>query len=76
MHFSADSNLAMALQIQTKLKTARMERASPVKRALSAEVVPLDGDAYLIDIAVKRAPSVFHLTPSVLFCRATRIHFA
>src|SRR4030095_814657 len=33
MHFSADSNLAMALQIQTKLKTARMERACTVEPA-------------------------------------------
>jgi hypothetical protein len=30
----------------------------------------------LIDIAVKRAPSVFHLTPSVLFGCATGIHVA
>jgi hypothetical protein len=38
--------------------------------------VPLYRDAHLIDIAVKRAPSVFHLTPSVLFGRATGIHVA
>jgi hypothetical protein len=66
----------MALQIQTKLKTSRMERASPVKRTLGAEVVPLHRDTHLIDIAVKRAPSVFHFTPSVLFGRATGIHVA
>jgi hypothetical protein len=66
----------MALQIQTKLKAAPMERASPVKRTLGAEVVPLNRNADLIDIAVKRAPSVFHLTPSVLFGRATGIHVA
>jgi hypothetical protein len=66
----------MALQIQTKLKAARMERASPVKRTLGAEVVPLHCDAYSIDIAVKRAPSAFHLTPGVLFGRATGIHVA
>jgi hypothetical protein len=66
----------MALQVQTKLEAARMERASPVKRTLGAEVVPLDRDAHLIDIAVKRAPSVFHFTPGVLFGRATGIHFA
>ena len=53
-----------------------MKRASPVKRTLGPKVVPLDGDADLIDIAVKRAPSVFHLTPSVLFGRATGIHLA
>jgi hypothetical protein len=64
----------MALQIQTKLKAARMKRASPVKRTRGAKVVPLDCDAYLIDIAVERAPSVFHLTPSVLLGRATGIH--
>jgi hypothetical protein len=66
----------MALQIQTKLKAAQMERASPVKRTLDAEIVPLDRDADLIDIAVKRPPSAFHLTPGVLFGRATGIHVA
>src|SRR6266508_5531942 len=76
VHFPADSDLAMALQIQTKLKAARMERTSPVKRTLGAKVVPLHRNAYLIDIAVKRAPSAFHLTPSVLFGRATGIHVA
>jgi len=42
INFPAGSDLAVALQIQTKLKTARMKRASPVKRTLGAEVVPLD----------------------------------
>ncbi len=53
-----------------------MKRASPVKRTLGPEVVPLNRDAHLIDIAVERAPSVFHLTPSVLLGRTTGIHLA
>ena len=74
INFSIGSNLAAALEIQTKLKTARVKCASPVERTLGPKVVPLDRDACLIDIAVKRAPSVFHLTPSVLLGRTTRIH--
>jgi hypothetical protein len=52
-----------------------MKRASPVKRMLGAEVVPLYRNARLIDIAVEWSPSVLDLTPSMLFGRATGVHF-
>ena len=76
INFPTGSDLAMALQIQTKLKAARMKCASPIKRMLGAEVVPLHCDAHLIDVAVERAPSVLDLTPSVLLGRATGVHLA
>src|SRR5438105_3907584 len=74
--FPVRADLAVTFQIQTKLETARMKCASPIKRTLSAKVVPLDRDTDLIDIAVKRPPPIFYLTPSVLLGRATRIHLA
>jgi hypothetical protein len=51
-----------------------MKRASPVKRAARPKVVPFNGDADLIDIAVKRTPAAAYFTPGVLLSRATRIH--
>ena len=74
--FPVRSNRAAAFEIQTKLEAARMKTASPIERTLCAKVMPLDSDAELIDIAVERAPPVFHLTPSLLLGCATGIHLA
>src|SRR5437660_1776943 len=56
---------AVSLQVQTKLEAARMKTAAPIERTLRAKVMPFDRDPELINIAVERAPSIFHLTPSI-----------
>src|SRR5437763_17030213 len=38
------------------------------------KIVPFDGHADRIDIAVKRTPTVFHFAPGVLFSSALRTH--
>jgi hypothetical protein len=43
---------------------------------LGTKVVPLDGDADFVHIAVQGAPSIFHFTPGMLLGCATRIHLA
>src|SRR5262245_61167415 len=70
--FSADRSVA--IKIQTKFQAVRMEGASPVKGIFGAKVVPLNGDADFVHIAVQRAPSIFHFTPGMLLGCTTGIH--
>src|SRR6266576_361062 len=51
-----------------------MKGAAPVEIARRPKIVPLDGHAHRIDIAVKRTPTVFHFAPGVLFGSALRAH--
>ena len=67
---------AMALQVQTKLEAARMKTAAPIERTHRAKVMPFNRDAELIDIAIQRAPSIFHLTPGIHLGRASGNHSA
>src|SRR4029077_207616 len=73
---AGSANGSMSVEVQAKLQTIRMKRASPVKRTLNAKVMPFDRDTDLVDISVQRTPSVFHFAPCSLFRCATRIHFA
>jgi hypothetical protein len=52
-----------------------MKTAAPIKRTLRAKVMPFDCNPELINIAVERAPSIFHLTPSIHLGRASGNHF-
>jgi hypothetical protein len=63
-------------EVQTELKAVWVESTSPVKGALGPKVVPLNGDPNFVHVAVQGAPSILHLTPSMLFGCATRIHLA
>jgi hypothetical protein len=65
---------AVPLQIQTKLEAAWMKTATPIERTLRAKVMPFDRNPELINIAVERAPSIFHLTPSIHLGRASGNH--
>src|SRR5256714_15273621 len=67
---------AVPLQVQTKLEAARMKTAAPIERTLGAKVMPFHRDPELIDIAVERAPSIFHLTPGIHLGRASGNHSA
>src|ERR1041385_4876477 len=67
---------AVSAEVQTKFQAAAVESASPVKRMVSAKVMPLDGDPDFVHIAVQRTPAVFQLTPGMLFGCATRVHRA
>src|SRR2546423_7110330 len=71
---AGDADFATAFQVQTKLQTPRMKRASPVKRARQPEIVPFHGHACSIDVAVERMPTPFHLAPGTLFGGTTGIH--
>ena len=51
-----------------------MKGAAPVEIARRPKIVPFDGHAHRIDIAVKRTPTVFHFAPGVLFGSALRTH--
>src|SRR5207245_436650 len=73
---AGSANGSMSVEVQAKLQTIRMKRASPVKRTLNAKVVPLDRDTDLVDISVQRTPSVFQFAPCSFFRCATRIHLA
>src|SRR5260370_7036639 len=72
--FSGATNFAVSLEIQTKFEAARMKGAAPVEIARHPKIVPFDGHAHRIDIAVKRTPTVFHFAPGVLFGSALRTH--
>jgi hypothetical protein len=51
-----------------------MKRSAPVEGALGPKIVPFNCDANSIDISIKGTPTIFHLTPSLLLGRTTRIH--
>src|SRR5437016_13251785 len=51
-----------------------MKGAAPVEIARRPKIVPFDGHAHRIDIAVKRTPTVFHFAPGVLLGSALRTH--
>src|SRR5436309_41914 len=51
-----------------------MKGAAPVEIARGPKIVPFDGHAHRIDIAVKRTPTVAHFAPGVLFGSALRAH--
>src|SRR6266567_4193136 len=74
--FLRGSDLAVAFEIQTKLKAAWMKTFSPIERTRRTKVMPLHGHAELIDIAVKRSPAIFHFAPGVPLSRALRNHYA
>ena len=65
---------AVTLQVQTKLEAARMKTAAPIERTLRPKVMPFNRNPELINIAVERAPSIFHLTPSIHLGRASGNH--
>src|SRR5437773_1752067 len=44
-----------------------MKGLAPVEAARRPKIVPFDGHAHRIDIAVKRTPTVAHFAPGVLF---------
>src|SRR5438045_1602716 len=73
---AGSANGSMSVEVQAKLQTIRMKRASPVKRTLNAKVMPFDCDTDLVDISVQRTPSVFQFAPCSFFRCATRIHLA
>jgi hypothetical protein len=41
---------------------------------LRSKIVPHNGEAGLVDVTVKRPPSIFDFTPSLLLDCTTRIH--
>jgi hypothetical protein len=51
-----------------------MKTAAPIERTLRPKVMPFDRNPELINIAVERAPSIFHLTPSIHLGRASGNH--
>ena len=51
-----------------------MKGLAPVEAARRPKIVPFDGHAHRIDIAVKRTPTVAHFAPGVLFGSALRAH--
>src|SRR5947208_16108030 len=53
-----------------------MKGAAPVEIARRPKIVPFDGHAHRIDIAVKRTPTLSHFAPGVLFGSALRTHRA
>src|SRR5438067_5828845 len=55
---------AVTLQVQTKLEAARMKTAAPIEQTLRAKVMPFNRNPELINIAVKRAPSIFNFWPA------------
>src|ERR1044071_5926247 len=64
----------MPFEIQAKVQTVLMKSTTPVERASEAEIMPFNGDAHSLDIAVKRAPAVFDFAPRILFGCALTIH--
>src|SRR5438270_11241109 len=72
--FRGPADFAVTVEIQTKLQTARMKGAAPVKIARRFEIVPLNRDAHRVDVAVKRTPTLFDFAPGTLFGSALRIH--
>jgi hypothetical protein len=66
----------VALQVQTKLETPGVKTAAPVKRTVGSKVMPFDRNPELINVAVKRPPSIFYFTPGIHLGRASGNHSA
>jgi hypothetical protein len=60
-------NRTVTAKIEAKLYAARMKTSSPVERPINPEVMPLDADTELLDIAIEWAPPILDFAPCFLF---------